>query len=83
MTLWSYRPLMTSRVYVFPLQVLMEAGVKVNVEDTEGNTTLHVKCYGETGNLSELDCVDMLMASDADLTVRNNRVCSSGKFRKK
>ena len=55
-------------------QVLMEAGIKVNVEDAEGNTTLHVKSYGETGNLSELDAIDMLVANGADLTIRNNRV---------
>ena len=60
-------------------QVLMEAGIKVNVEDAEGNTTLHVKCYGETGNLSELDAIDMLIANGADLTIRNNRV-SNRKF---
>ena len=53
----------------------MEAGIKVNVEDAEGNTTLHVKSYGETGNLSELDAIDMLVANGADLTIRNNRVC--------
>ena len=52
----------------------MEAGIKVNVEDAEGNTTLHVKSYGETGNLSELDAIDMLVANGADLTIRNNRV---------
>ena len=52
----------------------MEAGIKVNVEDAEGNTTLHVKCYGETGNLSELDVIEMLVENGADLVVRNNRV---------
>ena len=52
----------------------MEAGIKVNVEDSEGNTTLHVKCYGETGNLSELEAIHMLVANDARLTLRNNRV---------
>ena len=52
----------------------MEAGIKVNVEDAEGNTTLHVKSYGETGNLSELDVIEMLVENEADLVVRNNRV---------
>ena len=58
----------------------MEAGIKVNVEDAEGNTTLHVKCYGETGNLSELDVIEMLVENGADLVVRNNRVSDDGVF---
>ena len=58
---------------MFP-QELLDAGALINGEDSEGNTPLHVKCYGETGRPSELGCVELLLECDAKLTARNKRV---------
>ena len=55
-------------------QLLLNAGIKVSVEDNEGNTPLHVKCYGETGKSSEIEAIQLLLGQGAKLTVRNSRV---------
>ena len=55
-------------------QLLIEAGAKPSMEDLEGNTPLHAKCYGETGQLSELGAIKLLINNGAKLTSRNNRV---------
>ena len=55
-------------------QLLLDAGAKVSVEDGEGNTPLHVKCYGEAGLESELGAIQLLLDQGAALTCRNNRV---------
>ena len=52
----------------------MEAGVKPSVEDLEGNTPLHVKCYGEAGKPSEMEAINALIEYGAKLTARNTRV---------
>ena len=52
----------------------MEAGARPSVEDSEGNTPLHVKCYGETGEPSEMGAVALLLAMGAKLAARNHRV---------
>ena len=52
----------------------MEAGARPNVEDAEGNTPLHVKCYGETGRPSETAAVALLLAMGAKVAARNHRV---------
>lgn len=44
------------------------------MEDSEGNTPLHVKCYGETGEDTEVDCIELLLDRGASLTNRNKRV---------
>ena len=54
--------------------MLIDAGAKPNLEDLEGNTALHVKCYGETGQPSELGAIQLLLDNGAKLTARNNRV---------
>jgi len=54
----------------------MAAGAKPSEEDAEGNTPLHVKCYGEVGKLSEIDAIKLLLESDAKITVKNHRVSS-------
>ena len=53
---------------------MIDAGAKPNLEDLEGNTPLHVKCYGETGQPSELGAIQLLLDNGAKLTARNNRV---------
>ena len=54
--------------------MLIDAGAKPNLEDLEGNTPLHVKCYGETEQPSELGAIQLLLDNGAKLTARNNRV---------
>ncbi len=56
-------------------QVLLDSGARPSLEDLEGNTPLHVKCYGETGHESELGAIQLLINNGAKLTARNNRVC--------
>lgn len=55
-------------------QLLLEAGANVSAVDAEGNTPLHVKCYGETGQPSDLPAIQLLIEEGAKLTVRNNKV---------
>ncbi|KAH3877689.1 uncharacterized protein LOC127872130 isoform X2 [Dreissena polymorpha] len=55
------------------MEILLEAGANVNAEDSESNTPLHVKCYGETNKPSELDCIQMLLNKSASLVIRNSR----------
>ncbi|KAK7491465.1 hypothetical protein BaRGS_00017294 [Batillaria attramentaria] len=55
------------------VQILLDNGALINAEDGEGNTPLHVKCYGETDRPSEMECVELLLAREAVPTKRNNR----------
>ena len=54
----------------------MNVGATPSAEDMEGNTPLHVKCYGETGKPSETEAVNILISSGAKLDIRNSRVSS-------
>lgn len=55
------------------IQVLLDNNANINAEDEEGNTPLHVKCYGETERPSELECIEFLLAKEAVITKRNKR----------
>ncbi|XP_053383962.1 uncharacterized protein LOC123536322 isoform X2 [Mercenaria mercenaria] len=55
------------------MEILLEAGAHVNAEDSESNTPLHVKCYGETGKPSDIECIQMLLNKNVSLTIRNSR----------
>ena len=52
----------------------MDNGCHPSLEDSEGNTPLHVKCYGETDQQSETAAIDLLLQCGAKLTMRNSRV---------
>ena len=52
----------------------MMAGAKTNEEDCEGNTALHVKCYGEVGKSSEIPTIQLLIGSGAKIVMRNHKV---------
>ncbi|XP_060562776.1 uncharacterized protein LOC132722318 isoform X2 [Ruditapes philippinarum] len=55
------------------MELLLEAGAHVNAEDSESNTPLHVKCYGETGKPSDIECIQMLLNKNVSLNIRNSR----------
>ena len=52
----------------------MDNGANIGAEDAEGNTCLHVKCYGEIEKPSEMDCIELLLAREANPVKRNTRV---------
>lgn len=56
------------------LQMLLDAGAMVDAEDVEGNTPLHVKCYGESNKPSDLTSIELLLNKNASLSKRNTRV---------
>lgn len=56
------------------VQMLLDAGAMVDAEDVEGNTPLHVKCYGESNKPSDLTSIELLLNKNASLSKRNTRV---------
>lgn len=54
--------------------MLLDAGAMVDAEDVEGNTPLHVKCYGESNKPSDLTSIELLLNKNASLSKRNTRV---------
>lgn len=46
----------------------------MNTEDDEGNSPLHVKCFGETNKPTETGCLELLIQNRARLLARNQRV---------
>lgn len=55
-------------------QILLDNSAMIDAEDSEGNTPLHVKCYGETGQPPELESIELLLSHGADPAKRNQRV---------
>ena len=43
------------------LQILLEAGANIDAVDHDGNTPLHVKCYGESGESTDLECIEKMV----------------------
>ncbi|CAN0423803.1 unnamed protein product [Lampetra fluviatilis] len=54
-------------------QLLLEHGGAVNVLDADGNSAMHMRCYGEPGQPSALDAARLLLESGASLLQPNNR----------
>lgn len=54
--------------------MLLDAGAMVDAEDVEGNTPLHVKCYGESNKASDMTSLELLLNKNASLSKRNTRV---------
>ena len=52
----------------------MDNGANIGAEDAEGNTCLHVKCYGEIEKDTQGDCIELLLQREASAERRNNRV---------
>ncbi|XP_048588484.1 uncharacterized protein LOC116619849 isoform X3 [Nematostella vectensis] len=55
------------------IKLLLEAGANIDCVDHDGNTPLHVKCYGETGEPTDLECIEKMLMKGAPLTIRNDR----------
>ena len=49
------------------MQVLLEAGADIDAVDNDGNTPLHVMCYGEEGHETQLDSIEILVSSNGIL----------------
>jgi len=54
------------------LKFLLDSHASVNPCDLEGNTPLHVRCFGEKKEESAIDSVELLVNYDSDVTLRNN-----------
>lgn len=37
-------------------------GSNIDSVDHDGNTPLHVKCYGESGEATDLECIEKLVS---------------------
>ncbi|XP_078511268.1 transient receptor potential cation channel subfamily A member 1-like [Lissotriton helveticus] len=44
------------------MQLLLFHGADINWTDADGNTALHMVCYGEPGAASRLDCLQLLLS---------------------
>ncbi|CAL1541164.1 unnamed protein product [Lymnaea stagnalis] len=55
------------------LLLLLENGAEVGVEDAEGNTCLHTKCYGEIDRPTDLKCISLLLEWGASVLKRNKK----------
>ena len=55
------------------LKVLLEAGANIDAVDDDGNSPLHVLCYGEVGKDTQLDCIEILLQKMPPLTTRNKK----------
>ena len=44
-------------------QLLLEAGSNIDSVDQDGNTPLHVKCYGESGEVTDLECIEKMVST--------------------
>ena len=47
-------------------QLLLEAGSNIDSIDQDGNTPLHVKCYGESGEATDLECIEKMVSCQLD-----------------
>ncbi|XP_030845217.1 uncharacterized protein LOC754486 isoform X2 [Strongylocentrotus purpuratus] len=55
------------------IRLLLENGALLNAIDGEGNTPLHVKCYGEGGQPTQMDCIQQFLSENINLVHRNNK----------
>lgn len=55
------------------MNYLIEAGALLNAADSDGNLPLHVKCYGEADQPSDLDAIALLLDSGGKIAAPNGR----------
>lgn len=57
------------------IKLLLDFGANVNIQDLDGNTPLHVRCYGEKNILADNDAIEFLIQNKAHLIAKNKKVC--------
>ncbi|XP_048405148.1 uncharacterized protein LOC125460951 isoform X2 [Stegostoma tigrinum] len=55
------------------MQLMIHHGADVNRADVDGNTPLHVICFGEMKKPARLDCVEILLSHKAAIDRWNNK----------
>ncbi|XP_059170627.1 uncharacterized protein LOC131952123 [Physella acuta] len=55
------------------IKMLLDNGADIDAEDSEGNTCLHVKCYGQIDQPTEMAAIKTLLDEEAKLLKRNKR----------
>uniref|UniRef100_UPI00398EB846 uncharacterized protein n=1 Tax=Pristiophorus japonicus TaxID=55135 RepID=UPI00398EB846 len=55
------------------MQLLIDHGADVNWSDVDGNTPLHVMCFGEMQKPARLDCLKLLLSHKAAIERWNNK----------
>ncbi|KAM3924789.1 uncharacterized protein RB166_008143 [Leptodactylus fuscus] len=63
------------------MQMLLHYGADLNWRDADGNTALHMVCYGEPGQSTSMDCLQLLYNSSVGYRVADVRILSSCKER--
>ncbi|KAM9311606.1 uncharacterized protein PAF06_009440 [Gastrophryne carolinensis] len=63
-------PLQRSRD-VETMQLLLLCGAEVDWQDDDGNTALHMVCYGELGKPTRMDCLQLLLLHGASTRKSN------------
>lgn len=62
------------------IKLLLDYGADVNITDLDGNTPLHVRCFGEKTLPSENGAIELLIYNKADFTSRNKKVSIINNF---
>ncbi|XP_051886670.1 serine/threonine-protein phosphatase 6 regulatory ankyrin repeat subunit A-like [Pristis pectinata] len=55
------------------IQLLIDHGADVNWSDGDGNTPLHMMCYGEMMKPARLDCLKLMLSHKATIERLNNK----------
>uniref|UniRef100_A0A8C5QFC1 Uncharacterized protein n=1 Tax=Leptobrachium leishanense TaxID=445787 RepID=A0A8C5QFC1_9ANUR len=55
------------------MQLLLNQGADINWRDEDGNTALHMVCFGEPGKPSRIDSLILLMSQGASMKKRNTK----------
>eukprot|EP00112_Aurelia_sp_Birch-Aquarium-sp1_P023664 Seg712.1 transcript_id=Seg712.1/GoldUCD/mRNA.D3Y31 product=Ankyrin-1 protein_id=Seg712.1/GoldUCD/D3Y31 len=55
------------------MELLFDAGADINILDEDKNSPLHVKCYGEHKESTQIACIKKLIEKRISLVSRNKR----------